>query len=81
VGKKTAERIVVELKDRMPRSVASATPGEAPPAMSLRDDLLSALINLGYHRPLVEKAVDASLKRRTDANFEQHLRDLLRELA
>ena len=43
--------------------------------------LLSALINLGYHRPLVEKAVDASLKRRTGANFEQHLRDLLRELA
>ena len=82
VGKKTAERIVVELKDRMPRSVAAVMPdGETAPALSLRDDLLSALINLGYHRPLVEKAVDASLKRRTGANFEQHLRDLLRELA
>src|SRR5207249_10076436 len=49
VGKKTAERLVVELRDRLPRvAVAAAAAGEAPETPSLRDDLLSALMNLGY---------------------------------
>jgi holliday junction DNA helicase RuvA len=81
VGKKTAERLVVELRDRLPR-VGVATPaGEPVPASSQRDDLLSALINLGYHRALAEKAVDASLNRNAGGDFEQHLRQALREVA
>jgi holliday junction DNA helicase RuvA len=84
VGKKTSERIVLELKDRLPR-VELAAAGEAigavdePPPM--RDDLLSALINLGYHRPLAEKAVDAAVKRTPDGDFERTLKQALRELA
>ncbi len=81
VGKKTAERVVLELKDRLPHAAAAAPPGEPAHAPSLRDDLLSALINLGYHRPLAEKAVDSSLKRGAGGDFEQHLRQALRELA
>jgi Holliday junction DNA helicase RuvA len=81
VGKKTAERMVLELKDRLPRAAAATPAGEPPPASSLRDDLLSALMNLGYHRPLAEKAVDASLKGAAGSDFEQHLRQALRELA
>lgn len=84
VGKKTSERIVLELKDRLPR-VELAAAGEAlAPAGApelLRDDLLSALINLGYHRPLAEKAVDAAIKRTPDGDFERTLKQALRELA
>ena len=80
VGKKTAERIVLELKDRLPRASIAAPTGEPVFAPSLRDDLLSALINLGYHRPLAEKAVESSLKRAAGGDFEQHLRQALREV-
>jgi Holliday junction DNA helicase RuvA len=83
VGKKTSERIVLELKDRLPRARATEAAGDAPPAAaSVRDDLLSALVNLGYHRPLAEKAVDASLKAiGRDAGFENTLKQALREVA
>jgi Holliday junction DNA helicase RuvA len=82
VGKKTSERIVVELKDRLPRVRAEAAAGAAavtPPAV--REDVLSALVNLGYHRPLSEKAVDAALKATPDGSFERTLKSALRELA
>jgi Holliday junction DNA helicase RuvA len=84
VGKKTSERIVLELKDRLPR-VEVAVAGDAVSVVGapglLRDDLLSALINLGYHRPLAEKAVDAAIKRTPDGDFERTLKQALRELA
>ena len=83
VGKKTSERIVLELKDRLPKAqvvaVAAGFMGEEPPA--LRDDLLSALVNLGYHRPLAEKAVAAAIKTTPDGGFERTLKQALRELA
>jgi Holliday junction DNA helicase RuvA len=82
VGKKTSERIVLELKDRLPKAqpALAAAEGAEPPA--LRDDLLSALMNLGYHRPLAEKAVDGALKvAGGDAAFERTLKQALRELA
>jgi len=81
VGKKTAERIVLELKDRLPKAqiAAPSAPGVEPSL--LRDDLLSALINLGYHRPLAEKAVDSALKQLPGSDFERTLKQSLRELA
>ena len=84
VGKKTSERIVLELKDRLPRpQVAAAALGrEAAIAPSdVRDDVLSALVNLGYHRPLAEKAVASALQSVPDAGFERTLKQALRELA
>ena len=84
VGKKTAERIVLELKDRVPRAPAVAGPagGGERVAPALRDDLLSALMNLGYHRPLAERAVDAALRAiGFDSGFERTLKQALRELA
>ncbi len=80
VGKKTSERIVLELKDRLPR-VEPAAAGERAAPLMQRDDLLSALINLGYHRPLAEKAVEAAIKRMPDGDFERTLKQALRELA
>jgi len=82
VGKKTAERMVLELKDRLPvvpGAVAAVSAVGA--ASSLRDDLLSALINLGYHRPLAEKAVDSAHRGVPDGDFERTLKQALRELA
>jgi Holliday junction DNA helicase RuvA len=83
IGKKTAERIVLELKDRLtqlaPPAAAEATSG-ASAGDRLREDLLSALQNLGYHRPQAEKAVDATLKANADVTFEQAVRASLREL-
>jgi holliday junction DNA helicase RuvA len=79
VGKKTAERIGLELKDRLPViPVSPGAPAEAPSGDALRDDLLSALANLGYQRASVEKVVNAVLKKSPDASFEQALRDVLR---
>jgi Holliday junction DNA helicase RuvA len=82
IGKKTAERIVLELRDRLAQ-LAMPTPESAPaaaPADRLRTDLVSALQNLGYHRPQAEKAVDATLSSNPDATFEHALRHVLREL-
>jgi Holliday junction DNA helicase RuvA len=82
VGKKTSERIVLELKDRLPKLAAVAVATVETDVPPLRDDLLSALINLGYHRPLAEKAVDAALQAAgRDAGFERTLKQALRELA
>ena len=83
VGKKTSERIVLELKDRLPRALpAPAAAGETlPETVAVRDDVLSALLNLGYHRPLAEKAVAAAIKATPDGGFERTLKQALRELA
>ena len=86
VGKKTSERIVLELKDRLPRAQVAAAIAGAPAsdAPVLRDDVVSALVNLGYHRPLAEKAADAALKTfpsASDATFERALKQALREVA
>jgi Holliday junction DNA helicase RuvA len=83
VGKKTSERIILELKDRLPtlRIAAVGAGSGAPEAGLLRDDLLSALINLGYHRPLAEKAVDAAIRSTSEGGFERTLKQALRELA
>jgi Holliday junction DNA helicase RuvA len=83
IGKKTAERIGLELKDKMNAflpSEAAVTPViDADEAK--RTDLLSALMNLGYHRPLAERAVADALKRTSGESFESTLRHALRELA
>ena len=81
IGRKTAERIVLELKDRLATLVIPAgAVAAASPADRLRSDLLSALQNLGYHRPLAEKAIAAALKGVGDGTFETALRGALREL-
>ena len=81
VGRKTADRIVLELKDRLAQLVAPVTADTTMPAGDrLRLALLSALQNLGYHRPQAEKAIDAALAATTEPTFEQALKSALREL-
>ncbi len=83
VGKKTAERIGLELKDKMGAFApgGAAVAAGAPAGDSLRSDVLSALINLGYHRPLAEKAAETALKSTSPATVEAVLKQALRELA
>ena len=82
IGKKTAERIGLELKDKM-AAIQMAEPAATPAATAdiLRSDVLSALVNLGYHRPLAERAVDAALNVASTGPFESTLKLALRELA
>ncbi len=82
VGKRTAERMCLELKDKLP--AAPGLPVAAPAATAgdgLREDLLSALLNLGYHRSAVDKALDKQLANGEPPRFEAALRAALKELA
>jgi Holliday junction DNA helicase RuvA len=59
VGKKLAERLVVELKDKLDDfAVAPVQSAVQGPAV---DEVLSALVNLGYQRPAAEKAVEQAI--------------------
>jgi Holliday junction DNA helicase RuvA len=82
VGKKTAERIGLELKDRLPQSLQTAADTAKPPLPEdqLRADLLSALLNLGYPRAAAEKAIEKEMTAAPDATFDQALRAVLRAL-
>ena len=84
IGKKTAERIGLELKDRLPAQLQSelekSAGGEAGESL-LRADVLSALLNLGYHRALAEKAIDPVIRAGGEASFERTLKQALKALA
>ncbi len=59
IGKKTAERLVLELKDKLDDMVGFSPQPNAPPSLgAVADDVLSALVNLGYPRPVAQKAVE-----------------------
>ena len=81
VGKKTAERVVLELRDRLATLPPQTAAAGQTIAGSMRDDLLSALINLGYHRPVAEKAADAALKAHAAEGFEAAFRGAMQQLA
>jgi len=82
VGKKTAERVVLELKDRLPESVVAVPEpaGGSGPDADVRADLLSALANLGYQRGAVDKTVDKAIAAADDRSFEPLLRATLQLL-
>lgn len=80
VGRKTAERIVIELKDRVNKLTTDAADLTAAPADDVREDVLSALGNLGYQRAAAEKAVDRALGKVEAREFEPLLREVLKAL-
>ena len=90
VGRKTAERLVVELRDKVAslsspeleeelgaKSGAPAVPSED----AMRSDALSALLNLGYQRNSAEKAISSAMGEGGDLSVESILRRGLRKLA
>ena len=91
VGKKTAERLVIELRDKMAalsspalEEQLAAQPGggvAAPTEDALHDDTLSALVNLGYQRAAAEKAVALAMQDGGELSVELLLRRSLRNLS
>jgi holliday junction DNA helicase RuvA len=80
VGKKTAERIGLELKDRLPAASSDVVAAPSSPRDQLKDDLLSALLNLGYQRSVAEKAIERTLEGGSEAGFETALKGTLKRL-
>lgn len=76
IGKKTAERMVLELRDKLPPVPGAATPA-APAMNAMEEDVLSALMNLGYQRATAEKALAAALKNTKSGSFEAIFREAL----
>lgn len=89
VGRKTAERLVMELRDKVAslsaeveEELGTKTDAAAVPTEdSMRADALSALLNLGYQRNAAEKAVTAAMSETSDVSVESILRSSLRKLA
>jgi Holliday junction DNA helicase RuvA len=90
VGKKTAERLVIELRDKLNEFTAqsalerAASGGSAQteaPADAVYDDALSALVNLGYQRNAAEKALKQAIKDGTEISVQKLLRKSLQLLA
>jgi len=83
VGKKSAERMIVELKDKVAELEAEA--GQAAPAplgtVRVEDDLISALTNLGYKPARAEQAARDALRDDPDADMHVLLRAALKRLA
>lgn len=82
VGRKTAERIVVELKDKLESVAVEPAKPAAPSAAGAEADVISALVNLGYDARAAESAA-AEAKRETgsSSNFESLLRTSLQALS
>jgi Holliday junction DNA helicase RuvA len=90
VGRKTAERLVIELRDKIAALSSpaleeefAAQAGAGAPATedAVRDDALSALLNFGYQKAAAEKAITTAIQEGGDISVEMILRRALRTLA
>jgi Holliday junction DNA helicase RuvA len=80
IGKKTAERMVLELRDKLPQAAPTAITA-APPVSAVEEDVLSALVNLGYQRAAAEKALELSVKGGKGGSFDALFRSALAVLS
>jgi holliday junction DNA helicase RuvA len=76
IGKKTAERMVLELRDKLPAQ-GTEEPQAAPAMNAAEEDVLSALMNLGYQRATAERALTAVTKNGKGGGFEIMFREAL----
>jgi Holliday junction DNA helicase RuvA len=84
VGKKTAERMVVELRDRLSKVEALRTETLSPVEIvpDVKDDVISALMNLGYPKPFAERGIQKAMAATgPDQPFETLLKRSLQELS
>jgi Holliday junction DNA helicase RuvA len=77
LGKKTASRLVLELKGKLPSMGPDGAYGSKE--RSVAEDAISALVNLGYKKPYAEKAVDNAVRSGTDA-IEDIIKEALKYL-
>src|SRR5208283_745011 len=79
IGKKTAERMVLELRDKL---AAGGTPeASAAQASPVEEDVISALVNLGYQRAAADKALLAALAGKSSQSFDALFREALGALS
>ena len=78
IGKKTAERMVLELRDKLPEGSA---PVAAPTHSTMEEDVISALVNLGYPRVVAERALLLAAKDSRSATFDVLVRETLASLS
>ena len=78
VGKKTAERMVLELAEKAAK--LSAEPSAEAPAAVAADDVVSALVNLGYRRSEAERAVETVARIGAPGQFGEYLKAALKRL-
>ncbi len=76
IGKKTAERMVLELRDKLPPASVGDMPA-APVMTAMEEDVLSALVNLGYQRTAAERALASVAKNGKGETFEVMFREAL----
>lgn len=80
IGKKTAERLIVELKDKLGRLSPANTGAFIPQYNTLEADALNALTSLGIGRPMAEAALKKALKSTPDAPLEELIRTSLKNM-
>ena len=80
IGKKTAERMVLELRDKLPQAAPTAVTA-APVLGATEEDVLSALVNLGYQRAAAEKALELSARSGKGGSFDALFRSALATLS
>jgi Holliday junction DNA helicase RuvA len=80
IGKKTAERMVLELRDKLPATVG-ASEMSARQASPVEEDVISALVNLGYQRAAADKALLAARGSKGPQTFEVLFREALGSLS
>jgi Holliday junction DNA helicase RuvA len=78
VGKKTAERMVLELAEKVEK--LGGEPATGAPAAVAADDVVSALVNLGYRKNEAEKATEAAARAGAPADFGAYLKEALKRL-
>ena len=80
IGRKTAERMVLELRDKLPEVSPTAAPTAAT-RTATEEDVLSALVNLGYQRAAAEKALAIAMKSGKGGAFDSLFRETLGALS
>ncbi len=80
IGKKTAERMVLELRDKLPEGAGASAPAAAVMS-TMEEDVLSALLNLGYQRAAAEKALASAVKNGKSGSFDAIFREALAGLS
>jgi Holliday junction DNA helicase RuvA len=80
IGKKTAARMVLELKDKMSSLAASVSREPGTHETGNAEDALSALMNLGYKKPLAEEALKKAQNNRSGLSLAELIREALNVL-
>jgi holliday junction DNA helicase RuvA len=81
IGKKTAERMVLELRDKLPAATGASDASSIALASPVEEDVISALVNLGYQRAAADRALLAARSGKGPQSFDVLFREALGSLS